>query len=303
MYIIGKIIIFAAITMRLIGKITFISFVAAVVSSCGELPMRPMDDYTLARVGRKELRCSDVEQIVPRTLTGEDSTAFVQMYVDRWIIKQLKVQEAELLFSSSDDDIESQVEEYRQSLLIKKIEQYYLDNEPKTEIGDDEIEAYYNAHKSEFRLERTVIKGTVVAFGEKFRQKDKLLEMMRSPKEEVQQDFRDMCTKNNFRLNEMKEWTDFSDFLALLPTIRSRNYDSLTDSREVQKMNADGIQYYFRITAVLKKGEVQPPDMARETILRMLTLQRNAEIIREHENEIMREALENGNARIKTNRQ
>lgn len=289
--------------MRLIGKITFISFVAAVVCACGELPMRPMDDYTLARVGRKELRCSDVEQIVPRTLTGEDSTAFVQMYVDRWIIKQLKVQEAELLFSSSDDDIESQVEEYRQSLLIKKIEQYYLDNEPKTEIGDDEIEAYYNAHKSEFRLERTVIKGTVVAFGEKFRQKDKLLEMMRSPKEEVQQDFRDMCTKNNFRLNEMKEWTDFSDFLALLPTIRSRNYDSLTDSREVQKMNADGIQYYFRITAVLKKGEVQPPDMARETILRMLTLQRNAEIIREHENEIMREALENGNARIKTNRQ
>lgn len=289
--------------MRLQTKITTVAAAALVLCACAELPMRPMDDDTLARVGHKELHTADVVQIMPRTLTGEDSASFVQVYTDRWIVKQLKVQEAELLFPSTAGDIEAQVEEYRQSLLIKKIEQYYLDNEPSEEITSEEIEAYYNAHKEDFRLERTVIKGTVVAFGEKFRQKDKLLEMMRSPKEEVQQDFRDICTKNNFRLNEMKEWTDFSDFLALLPTIRSRNYDSLTERSDVQKMNADGIQYYFRITAVLKKGEVQPLEMARETIQHLLTLQRNAETIRRHENEIMQQAFENGHARRNTDRQ
>ena len=214
----------------------------------------------------------------------------------------MKVQEAELLFPSSADDIEAKVEEYRQSLLIRKIEQYYLDSEPRPDITDADIEAYYKAHKADFRLDKTVVKGTVVAFGEKFRQKDKLLDAMKmkSNKPEAQRDFRDLCTKNNFALHEITEWTDFGEFLALLPTVRSRNYNSLLSDNGVQKMNADGIQYYFRISAVRHKGEVQPLETARETILRVLTTQRHGETIRAREEEIMRKAIENGHARIYT---
>ncbi|MBE6210828.1 MAG: hypothetical protein E7130_04275 [Rikenellaceae bacterium] len=284
--------------MRIFSKIVTI-FAVATLAACQELPNYFVDDNTIARVGRKELRMSDLEQVVPQSLSGADSVSFVGAYIDRWIVKQLKLEESELIFSASASDIERKVEEYKQSLLIRKIEQYYIDNEPRTIITDDDIEEYYKAHKSEFRLDKTIVKGRVVAFGEKYRQRDKLFEMMRSPKAERQKDFRDICIKNGFSLKEFTEWTEWSDFLAALPTLRSRNYDSLLDKKgSVQKMNADGQIYYFEITEVLNKGDIRPFELAREDISRVLSTLRRSEAIKSREEIIRAQALENGHARI-----
>ena len=284
--------------MKIFAKIAVLG-VATLFAACQELPNYFADDNTVARVGRKELRMSDLEQIVPQSLSGADSVNFVEAYIDRWLAKQLKLEESELIFSASASDIERKVEEYRQSLLIRKIEQYYIDNEPRTIVTDADIEEYYNAHKSEFRLDKTIVKGRVVAFDEKYRQRDKLLEMMRSPKSERQKDFTDVCIKNGFPLKEFTQWTDWSDFLAALPTLRSRNYDSLFAKHgEVQKMSADGQTYYFQITEVLHKGDISPLELSRETILRILKTIRQSEAIKNREEIIKKQALENGHARI-----
>ncbi len=284
--------------MRIFSKIAVV-VVAIVVAACQELPNYFVDDNTLARVGRKELRHSDLEKVVPQSLSGADSVNFVGAYIDRWIVKQLKLEESELIFSASASDIEQKVEEYRQSLLIRKIEQYYIDNEPNTVITDADIEAYYNSHKSEFRLDKTIVKGRVVSFGEKYRQRDKLYDMMRSPKAERQKDFTDICIKNGFALKEFGEWTDWSEFLSALPTLRSRNYDSLLAKRgEVQKMSADGQIYYFQIKEVLGKGDIKPLEFARETIFRVLSTLRQGEAVKKREEIIKQQALENGHARV-----
>ncbi len=284
--------------MRIISKISLICSVV-MLAACQELPNYFVDDNTIARVGRKELRLSDLEQVLPQSLTGADSVSFVGAYIDRWIVKQLKLEESELLFSSSASDIERKVEEYRQSLLIRKIEQYYIDNEPRTIVTDADVEEYYNAHKSEFRLDKAFVKGRVVSFDEKYRQRDKLFEMMRSPKAERQKDFKDVCIKNGFQLKEFTEWTEWSEFLSMLPTLRSRNYDSFMSRKgEVQKMNAEGMIYYFQITEVLGKGDIKPLELSREMIGRVLSTQRQGEAIRDREELIKEQALENGHARI-----
>ena len=97
------------------------------MTACQELPNYLAGDTTLARAGRKVLRLRDVESVVPRGVTGDDSVALLEVYVDRWVRKQLKLQEAEVLFSSSEEDIARMVEEYRQALLIRKLEQHYVD--------------------------------------------------------------------------------------------------------------------------------------------------------------------------------
>lgn len=258
---------------------------AAAISSCRDLTEHS-DDVLLASVGHAELHASEIAGLLPQDLSGADSVQYVAACVDRWIVKQLKVQEAEALFSSSAPDIDRQVEEYRQSLLVHKIEQYYLDNE-MTEITDEEIEAYYNEHKSDFHLDRMVVKGTIVSFGDRFRQRDRLIETMRPDRPALQQEFRDLCIKNNFPLYEFTEWTDFADFLDLLPTVSSENYDALTRKSGVQRMTADGIHYCFVITAVLNKGDIQPLELSRDMIRRILETQRSGEIIRSHEAQLV----------------
>ena len=84
---------------------------------------------------------------MPAGLTGDDSVAFAELYVRKWIGKQLKLSEAEQLFSASADDIEAKVEAYRQSLLIRKLDQFYVDERIDTTFTEEDIAAYYNAHK------------------------------------------------------------------------------------------------------------------------------------------------------------
>ena len=108
---------------------TKIAVVAATLflGGCQELPGYFASDTTLARAGGSELKMRDVESVVPKGVTGEDSAAFMKVYIDRWVRKQLKLQEAEILFSASADDIDKMVEEYRQALLIRKLDQHYVD--------------------------------------------------------------------------------------------------------------------------------------------------------------------------------
>ena len=99
---------------------TKIAVVAATLflGGCQELPGYFASDTTLARAGGSELKMRDVESVVPKGVTGEDSAAFMKVYIDRWVRKQLKLQDAEIFFSASADDIDKMVEEYRQALLI-----------------------------------------------------------------------------------------------------------------------------------------------------------------------------------------
>lgn len=280
---------------------TKIAVVAATLflGGCQELPGYFASDTTLARAGGSELKMRDVESVVPKGVTGEDSAAFMKVYIDRWVRKQLKLQEAEILFSASADDIDKMVEEYRQALLIRKLDQHYVDRSIDTVFTDDEIAAYYNAHKADFKLDRPIVKGRIVRFTEGYRQAAKLKTLMASKTEAQQQDFRDICEKNDFTISDFRDqWVDFSDFLSYLPTPRSQSYDPLLASTAVQEMRDSHSHYYFQIEAVRREGEPIPPERLRGIIRRILFNQRQSEIIRRHEEELSARATENGEVKI-----
>lgn len=266
---------------------------------CQELPNYFVSDTTLARVGRTELQLHEVSTAVPEGMKGEDSAAFVKVYVDRWVKQQLKLNEAEELFSSSEADIDKRVEEYRQALLIRKLEQYYVDRNIDTTFTDTDIAAYYNTHKEDFKLDATWVKGRIIRFNENFRQARKLRDLMASPLEAQQRTFRDMCEKNNFKVNDFADsWVDYQEFLSFLPTLRSENYDPLLASSAVQQMRDYDSYYYFQITAVRRAGETIPLEHLRPTIRRILFNQRQSEVIRNYEEQAMARALEEEEVRI-----
>ena len=285
--------------MRLRTKIWAALACVLLLAGCRELPRYFAGDAAVARAGGKELRLRDVRSVVPQGLSGEDSAAFMKVYVDRWVRKQLKLQEAEELFSASAGDIDKMVEEYRQALLIRKLDRYYVDRSVDTTFSDAEISAYYEAHKGDFRLDRTIVKGRIVRVPDSYRQVTKLKPLMASPSPARQQDFSDLCVKNNFEVNDFREqWIDFSEFLSYLPTRRSQNYDPLLATTAVQEMRDSYSHYYFQIDAVRREGEAIPLERLRATIRRILFNQRQTDIIRRHEEELYTRAVEEGEVRL-----
>ena len=93
-------------------------------------------------------------------------------------------------------------------------------------------------------------------FGEGYRQARKLRELMGTKSEARQQDFRDICAKNDFTVTDFSDqWVDFPEFLSYLPTLRSQNYDPVLASTAVQEMRDSHSHYYFQIDAVRREGE------------------------------------------------
>ena len=286
--------------MRHFLKIYVIA-IAVLLSSCRELPDYLVGDNTVARVGREELTTLEISQAVPKNLTGADSLAFVKLYIDKWLIRQLKIEEANQLFSSSEKDIEKLVEDYRQSLLMNKVDQYYVEQQMSNDFTDVDILAYYNTHKSDFTLDRTLVKGRILRFDASYRQSKRLKEQMLKAASSTTDDktFTDICEKNGFLLiDNRSEWINFTDFLANLPTTKSQDYSSVLDKLGIQEMKANDACYYFDFTSVCRKGNVAPLELVADNIRRILITQRRSEIIKAHEDEIVSKAMGEGHARL-----
>lgn len=268
------------------------------LAGCRQLPRYFAGEATLARVDGRELQLRDVKSVVPEGVTGDDSVAFMKLYVERWVLKQLKLQEAEELFSEAEDDIDRLVEEYRQALLIRKLDQHYVDRAVDTVFTDDEITAYYESHKADFRTDRTLVKGRIVCANNK-RQALKLEQLMNSTSETAEREFGDICLKYDYPVMDMRQqWVEFSEFLSNLPTLRSRNYDWVLDKSGVHQMEADRLFYLFKIDEVRREGSEIPLEMLRGTIRRILFNQRQGELIRAYEEQLYKRARDEEKIKI-----
>lgn len=289
--------------MRQLLKISvFVMLLGAV--SCRELPDYLMGDDVIARVGGELLTVQDISTVVPSNLKGDDSLSFVKQYTDKWLVRQLKVNEADELFSGTEKDIEKLVEDYRQTLLTSKVDQYYIDQQMSDDVSQEDITEYYNTHKSQFLLDRTLVKGRILRFDATYRQSTKLKTQMQKAATSQNDDkaFSDLCAKNNFLLiDNRSEWVNFADFLSNLPIPQSQNNEPLLDKMGVQELKIGSDRYYFDFTSVCRKGNVAPLEIVSDNIRRILITQRRSQIIKSHEEQILKSALEDGDAKVYKN--
>ena len=167
---------------------------------------------------------------------------------------------------------------------------------------EEDIAAYYNAHKAEFKLDRPLVKGRIVRFPVNHRQSFKLRELVKASSADRLQDLADICAKNDFELKEFAEWTPWSDFAANLPLRQGMASEQLIRPGEVQQLRDNESHYYFFVTEVAGSGQTAPLETRRATIRRILFNLRQAEVIRSHEEELVDAALAEGEAKIYGNR-
>lgn len=285
--------------MRSFVKISFF-IVALAVMSCRELPDYLVGDDVIARVGREDLTKDDIAEVLPKGVTGEDSVAYVKTYIEKWFIRQLKIQEANQLFPESEHDIEKLVEDYRQTLLTSRVDQYYIDKQMDKEVTDEQVAEYYNSHKADFTLDRTLVKGRVLRFDASYRQTKKLKELMQKAltSADAEKSFSDLCEKNGFQLIDNRTaWINFTDFIANLPVLAAQNNEPLLDKMGVQEMKMGKDCYYFDFTSVCRKGNVAPLEVVVDNIRRILLTRRRAEVIKAHEEQILQAAEQEGRLR------
>ena len=148
--------------MKFVPKILLVA-VLLTAYSCKRFP-NPFAEHNtiLAEVENKKLYLHDVSPIFTPNMTSEDSLKILRSYVDQWVKKQLKIKEAERMLEESQKDIDQMVQEYRNSLLTHKVDQFYVDKNIDTLFTDTQIADYYNQNKADFILDKTLVKARIV---------------------------------------------------------------------------------------------------------------------------------------------
>ncbi len=273
------------------AKICLSVLFAASLAGCREMPHIFSGDTVLAKANGHTLLLMDVESIFTPGLSADDSVKLLESYVDMWVKRELKLEEAERLFEESEQDIEAMVREYRNSLLTRRLEQYYVDSAIDTVFTESDIEGYYAEHRNDFRLDRNIVQGKIVRLPKSYRQKSKLRELMKQTSPEKAKDLEDWCTKNDLEMASFTTWVDYDEVLSLMTVRGAASYESYLTESGLQEMSDRENDYFFIISQTMRRGTPAPLPRVRESIRRLLFNQRKAEIVRAREDSLYRVAL------------
>lgn len=115
------------------------------------------DPDIVAVIGRNAITRTEVSSAVPSGVSADDSLTLARAYVRQWIDNRLLYEVAATEIDTS--GIEAMVNDYRRELITSRYRRQMSQRGDNAEFSPDSLHAYYQAHASDFTLERPLVKG------------------------------------------------------------------------------------------------------------------------------------------------
>ena len=239
------------------------------VSACGDGDGSPTEDRLLARVYEKELRLSDLDGMFADNATAEDSALVIQAFVNRWTRDAAIQWEAERNLPP-DLNIDRLVRDYRASLVSSHYEEVLVGMRLDSSISQKELETYYEKHKSQYQLERPIVRCLFIRVPYPLQDEESLQQLWNNGRVEDTIALREYCNRfAEVALLEPADWYSLDDVAAQLPegVVTAANVDKKGEF----SMREGSYRYYFRLLEVKPRLEIAPlsyvEDQARKVIL------------------------------------
>lgn len=283
-------------------KILGVLMVVNCLFSCSYFEKNTQED-AVARVGDKFLSADALQKLISEDISKEDSINIVTNYINTWAKKQLLVKKARInLDEQQITDFEELVNQYRADLLIAAYKEALVANSMDTIISPEEIKAYYEGNKENFKLNEALLKMRYIQVDKSYDEMDTAKELLRSYSSEDQKKLEEMSLQfKAYSLND-STWIKVSSLVQKIPPITYDNKDDylkksqffeLTDSLEV---------YLVHIKDVLKRNDIAPESYVIPTLKQIILNKRKLEFIRNLEKDLMDEAIQKKQYEIYENR-
>ena len=243
----------------------------------------------IASVNEKDLMLEEVLEEMPIQI--EDSSFFVERYMNDWIRKQLMIYHAEINLSSDIQNYEKQIKEYRASLLIYAYQQELINQNFDTSIYLKQVTDYYNQYKDEFKLSKNIFKGRFIVVDRSAPKLINLNKWYKSNKESSLEDLNDYCQQfaKEYYLEDDK-WQYFSNFNQKLPEYIIEETYFLENTKGVV-FEDDNLRYYVFIKDYLINGSISPLELEQEKIKNVLLNKNKIEYLKQLEDELYHNGL------------
>ncbi len=246
-------------------------------------------DNVVVKVNDKSLYVKDVAGLVPQGISPEDSIDIAQKYIQKWITRELIVQKAIFNVGENDPEIKQLVEDYRNSLLVKKYTEMLLEHKAEVDPTEEEIAEYYESNSQNYPLTHDIVQGVIIKIpADAPRQKD--LKTWLESDSGYYTDIEGYCYQHAITYDDFREkWIAFKLINNLMPQGLDKNYKW---QKEKFVEQTDTVYNYFvKITSLKKKNEVAPKTYVEQKIITLLRHKKKLEYFEKFEKDIYNEGI------------
>ena len=242
----------------------------------------------LAKTETQTLYKDDIVDMMPVSLSEEDSVAFVKSAVEQWLHFTLLYEKAVDNVRDNDSSLAKQVDLFRKELYINTYEQLFLQQKLDTLIPQKEIDAYYAKHKNEYLLDHSVVKPILVVFPLQRTNDIDNVKKLFFPKKTFDIDaLKDYCFQHCQKFSFSSQWVDINALKQELP-LEVRN-ESFSVGKSFQFQDTANV-YFVRIEEQLNAGNSMPVELAHDKIAKILLQNRKVELLKNMRNRVYQDA-------------
>ncbi|MDG1244996.1 MAG: hypothetical protein P8N74_00660 [Polaribacter sp.] len=252
-------------------------------------------DMPIAAVFDDELYREALQNLIPTNISKEDSLVLVKSIINNWAVKQLMLKKSlENNSSQENTAINELVENYKHSLLINNYKEQLIKQQLDTIISEAEIDTYYSTNKKNFKLNEELLKIKFLHFNNNLINKKELIALFKSDDLEASEALEKYHLNfKSFQLND-SVWMPLDNIMLKIPFLKEK---LLKKTKFIQKQDSLSL-YLVAVKDVLKRNDLAPKSYIKSTIKQLILHQRKIELIREIEQIIVKDALQNENFKI-----
>lgn len=271
-------------------KVVTILFLVVISLACSS---ENEDDgkHAIAKVNNQYLYLEDLDGVVPKDATEEDSTLLMDNYVQSWIKENLILQKAELHLKENQKDFNKQLEDYRKSLIIYSYEKELIKQKLDTTVSLDEIESYYEQNKRRFVLKDDIVKVKYLKVLKTAPKVKKIRKIYKSNKSEDNELLKELAHQysEKFHLDDSL-WILFDELKMEVPLQASQSQGFLKNVKNIEV--DDSLSFYFVTIKDYKlEKDVSPLSFELNNIKNIIINRRKLKLINKIKAELYQEAF------------
>jgi len=274
--------------------IAFIMIVLPALSSCKAISSFFTGDEVVAEVGSEKLYRSDIDMILPKGISPEDSSRLAMQYIATWASDLVYINIAEEQLSKAEKDVTRELEDYRKSLLKYRYEQLYVNERLDTAVTDEQIQEYFDSHQDVFILQRPVVKVRFLSIFEDSPAKDQIRRRMSSSDIDV------LVEADSLAFSAAHKYTGWNDEwidVSVLAREFDMDYVSLLQLKKgnwIEVDGEDGLSRIAYVSDIVEEGNPAPVSYTARSIRDMIISARKQKLLTALEQDLLKDARDNG---------
>ncbi len=246
----------------------------------------------VAKIGDRELHWDDLTEMIPDNTSPEDSVKLAESYIENWLREQSVVALAEYTLGEDQEQMEVLIENYRQSLLTYNFEQQWVQQHLDTNVGDQEIEAYYTANESNFELKDYILKVKFCALNSDNKQLAALKKVFTSSKPEDFVKWQKLCVETGASSYYSEDnWLRWDELIQQIP-LEVYDVEAFLRKSKFIEFSKDNNTYYLSILEYKLRGGVSPLSFERNKIKSMILNKRKIDLLLKMREDVYNQAMQ-----------